>query len=103
MKFKDLVALLTANKAFRVIFKTSRRNVISGHSKITSAAAGESVLLVLTEQDDKKFFETGESALAALAGVSNADDLGVKINYAGKEYVLNSADTEENYVVGSVA
>lgn len=102
MKFKDLVSMLTANKNFRVVFKTNGRNVVSSHNKITSAVKGESVVIVLTEQD-KAFFETTEGALAALAGIADADDLGVKINCAGKDMVLNSADTEENYVVGIVA
>lgn len=102
MKFKDLVSLLTANKACRVVFKTTGRNTISGHNKITSAIKGESVVLVLAEQD-KAFYETSEAALAALAGITDADDLGVTVNCAGKDMVLNSADTEENYVVGIVA
>lgn len=101
MKFKDLVSLLAANKDFRVVFKTSGRNVISGHNKITSAIKGEKVVLILTEQD-KSFYETSKAALAALAGVTDADDLGVIINCAGKDMVLNSAYIEENYVVGMV-
>lgn len=101
MKFKDLVSLLAANKACRVVFKTNGRNVVSSHNKITSAIKGESVVLVLAEQD-KAFYETAEAALAALAGITDADDLGVKVNCAGKDMVLNSADTEENYVVGIV-
>jgi hypothetical protein len=104
MDYNTFVNLLTANPTSKLAFNASNAGSISVHCGVVDVFKGDTSVVVSLLQKDNKFFENCSNALKVLAKVTDAGALPVSVLVAGKTYVLNSSDAnDEGYVLCKVS